>query len=125
VLQENPLWVTVSEAWNNMHVKVRLALPCPAAVVLEDVHSLSVEGSDCCVRHFSHETVYALDLRAPDVQDGLAMIPRDDKHCPAFVLTLIDFGDCVLIFGNDRTLSCTRQVVAEAAGCVWRKLKSH
>jgi hypothetical protein len=31
----------------------------------------------------------------------------------------------VLILGNDRALSCTRQIVAEAAGSVRWKLESH
>ncbi len=110
------MWIIAFEARNNMHVKVRLMLSATSAVVLKDVHSPSIKGSGGCARDLLHKTVDALDLIAPNVQNGLAMISWNDEHCPAFVLTLVDFGYCVLVLGNNRTFSRAGEVVAEAAG---------
>jgi hypothetical protein len=53
------------------------------------------------------------------------MLPWNDEHGAALKLSLIDLRYCVFILGNNRALSCTRQVVAEAAGSVRGKFKSH
>jgi hypothetical protein len=46
------------------------------------------------------------------------MLPWNDKHRTSFVLAFINLGDCVLILGNNRALSCTGQIVAETTGRV-------
>lgn len=87
-----------------MHMKMRLTLSCHSAAVLEDVHSPGTEGLGRGLRDLSHKTIHALHFTTPNVQNGLTMGPRYDEHCSALVLTLIDFGNCVLILGNNHAL---------------------
>jgi hypothetical protein len=97
----------------------------PCTIVLKDAHAMSIERLGCCVRNNAHETVHTLNLSFFDIQNRFTMLPWNDEHGAALKLSLIDLRYCVLVLGNDRALSCTRKIVAEAAGSVRWKLESH
>ena len=123
--QKDLAWIAVSIPRHDMHVEMGLMLTGLCPIVLKYIHSKSTKGFNGCARNVLHETVHTFEFPALNVQNGLTMPPWNNEHRPALVLALIKFCYRVLILGDDRELSCTRQIVAEAAGRVRRELESH